>query len=529
MKLLTFINAFLCTTMVFCQTQNRKNVIGYFPNWLYENYPITRIPFNKYTHINYAFALQNKEGGEPHFEDDWAVENYLPKIVESAHKVDTKVLLSIGGWSGSQKFSSMVASSKQRQKFIQWNLNFIQKYKTDGVDIDWEYPSKQGTGCNQVNKMDTDHFLLLLKELRMALDQFFPKDYKLITMAVHAQPFINENGMPSSDVSSFVPYFDFINIMTYDINGAWAEITGPNAPFEAEANKSSYVQSIHAWKNAGIPKEKINAGLAFYGRSMQAKSDMTITKSQYQEAIKGAPQGDSDDTYWTNPSCSNDVQGYSGIWKWSNLRSQGLISNNDKSTTTNHLNWIRFWDNVSKTPWLFNPNSKTFISYDDPESLSIKVEHALCEDIAGVMIWDIHQDYNNELINAVSQINSESFKCIHSATFRNDKSRKFEQIQSYPKSPLSNIPSEGTKCNLSQKSTCIQSGISNHWLTCDTNRWMIRECPKDLTCHDTNDGILCDYTMEEKFFIRFQQQLQKWKDILKHLAFPTEQPTDEKL
>ncbi|KAI9299531.1 glycoside hydrolase superfamily [Cunninghamella echinulata] len=82
-----------------------------------------------------AFALQNKEGGESHFEDDWAVNNYFPKIIDAAHKVNTKVLLSVGGWLGSKKFSSMVASSQQRQKFIQWHIDFIQKYKTDGIDI----------------------------------------------------------------------------------------------------------------------------------------------------------------------------------------------------------------------------------------------------------------------------------------------------------------------------------------------------------------------------------------------------------
>jgi chitinase len=49
--------------------------------------------------------------------------------------------------------------------------------------------------------------------------------------------------------------------------------------------------------------------------------------------------------------------------------------------------WERNWDPVSQTPWLFNSETKHFISYDDPESLSIKVDHAVCEDLAGVMVW----------------------------------------------------------------------------------------------------------------------------------------------
>lgn len=72
---------------------------------------------------------------EPTFTDNWAIEAYLPRIVEHAHQAGTKVLLSVGGWTGSQRFSSMVATPQTRKKFIDWNLQFIQDYDTDGVDI----------------------------------------------------------------------------------------------------------------------------------------------------------------------------------------------------------------------------------------------------------------------------------------------------------------------------------------------------------------------------------------------------------
>ncbi|KAG1437381.1 hypothetical protein G6F56_013136 [Rhizopus delemar] len=82
-----------------------------------------------------TFAVLNNPDHLPSFTDDWAVESSLPKIVQMAHQSKTKVLLSVGGWTGSQKFSPMVASKASRAKFIQWNINFIEQYKTDGVDI----------------------------------------------------------------------------------------------------------------------------------------------------------------------------------------------------------------------------------------------------------------------------------------------------------------------------------------------------------------------------------------------------------
>lgn len=120
-----------------------------------------------------------------------------------------------------------------------------------------------------------------------------------------------------------------------DINGAWAATTGPNAPFQADEGKGapfSFVESkytimtckyhvcspftlgIRDWKNAGVPANKITAGLAFYGRTMKAKADMTKQLSQFQESETGAPKGDSDDAYWNDPSCNVEPAGLSGMY-----------------------------------------------------------------------------------------------------------------------------------------------------------------------------------------------------------------------
>lgn len=73
-----------------------------------------------------------------------------------------------------------------------------------------EYPGRQGAPCNVVSPQDSANYLLLLKELRAALDLEFPSKHKLITAAVRVQPFDNANGSPMSNVAAYVPYFDFI-------------------------------------------------------------------------------------------------------------------------------------------------------------------------------------------------------------------------------------------------------------------------------------------------------------------------------
>ena len=63
---------------------------------------------------------------------------------------------------------------------------------------------------------------------------------------------------------------------------------------------------------------------------------------------------------------------YSGVWKYKNLREQGVVDQYGNARAP----WIRKFDQESQMPWLFNPFTKQFISYDDRESLRLKVDYA---------------------------------------------------------------------------------------------------------------------------------------------------------
>ncbi|KAL0080653.1 glycoside hydrolase superfamily [Phycomyces blakesleeanus] len=380
-----------------------KILLGYFPNWLGSSYPVSKINLSKYTHINYAFAEMAK-GDVPEWPDKSVVDVQLPQLVKAAHAKKTKVLISIGGWSGSRTFSTMVSSSSRRKKFINWQISQIKKYNIDGIDIDWEYPGTQGQGCNVVNlNSDTSNFLKLLKELRTSLDTTFGAKKKEITIATHVNTFVNAAGN-MKNVSAFAKVLDRINIMTYDINGAWGANTGPNAPFNYQPGEGSisFVSSIQTWLDAGVPANKLVAGIAFYGRATTAKQNMLITKYQYQPQITGKPaQGDSLDGPWKDLSCPADSGDRTGIWRYEKIRSQGLLSSPTKAVSP----WVRTWDSVSQTPWLFNPKTNTYLTYDDPASIAVKVNHTLCKKLGGLMVWSVEQDSSNgELLNAAYSV-----------------------------------------------------------------------------------------------------------------------------
>ncbi len=88
-------------------------------------------------------------------------------------------------------------------------MNFVVSRGYDGLDIDWEPISS------------ASQFKLFIPELRAALDAAKPG--LLLTIA--------SMGGDGSTIASVQQHFDQINIMTYDMSGAWQGwVVWHNAP-----------------------------------------------------------------------------------------------------------------------------------------------------------------------------------------------------------------------------------------------------------------------------------------------------------
>jgi hypothetical protein len=70
----------------------------------------------------------------------------------------------------------------------------------------WEYPAKQGIGCNTVSLNDGANFLAFLKTLRTMKGA----ENLLLSAAVPVKPFIGSEGSPLSDVTAFAKVLDYI-------------------------------------------------------------------------------------------------------------------------------------------------------------------------------------------------------------------------------------------------------------------------------------------------------------------------------
>jgi chitinase len=215
-------------------------------------------------------------------------------------------------------------------------------------------------------------------------------------MAVRTAPF-DKDGAPLLDVRAFATVTDRINIMAYDMYGPWSGVTGPNAALTnpVDASNSDY-GAVNAWYKAKWPLSKIALGLPFYGRSVTTKQGVSAaTKAKVLAGQKVTLKLMGVPILSTPPMGDADDAEHSGVWKWSGLRTTGPLG-------TNTRGWVSGWDDPTRTPWFYNVLDKTFITYDDTRSLGLKSTWAVCKaKLGGVMIWDLSQDYKNELINAV--------------------------------------------------------------------------------------------------------------------------------
>src|SRR5262249_3982374 len=130
------------------------------------------------------------------------------QLLKAAHP-NLQTVISIGGWTGSAKFSDAALTAESRQKFASSCVDFIMRDGFDGIDIDWEYPTGGGDTGNIERAEDRDNFILLLTELRSQLDAQGKKDGKhyLLTIAAPA----GKESYSGLDWTQIYPQLDWIN------------------------------------------------------------------------------------------------------------------------------------------------------------------------------------------------------------------------------------------------------------------------------------------------------------------------------
>ncbi|GAA5854560.1 hypothetical protein JCM8547_004885 [Rhodosporidiobolus lusitaniae] len=361
----------------------------YWPAYNSETQGPIEVPF-EYADIAYYFLTVTTPTGFDLPSDGSQSASDIAPFVKAAKKAGSKPVFSIGGWDGSIYFSNLTDTEEQRETFVKQVEEFMEKYEFEGVDLDWEYPGSQGIGCNSISSSDSANFLELLKLLRKKLGS-----KKLITAAVSTSGLIGENGEVLSDFSPYGEYLDYLNLMTYDVSGSWSETTGPNSPLRTCLSDTSVEAAVKLWTSRGFPASKILLGIPSYAISFTTTHSSLIkqyirngkwTSVLYQEWNGVVPMGaEGDSNASVTDVCGTTTEAYNGQWQYSQLISEGILSSDGK---TGLNGFKRRFDSCSQTPFLFNPDKKQLIAYDDAQSAGVKAAWAKKNGLAGVMIFD---------------------------------------------------------------------------------------------------------------------------------------------
>jgi chitinase len=344
-------------------SQSSKAIIAYiFPKD--KQLTASDVAVGKLTRINYAFAnLRNGRivEGFAHDADNLTLLNSLKRDNPSL-----EVVISVGGWTWSGNFSDMALTKQSRSIFIESAVKFVELYNLDGLDIDWEYPGMIGDG-NHFRPEDITNYTLLLKELRKRFNKEEKKlGHHLVTSIATGA---SADFLAHTEMAKAQKYVDTVNLMTYDfyIPGE-DKTTGNHAPLytnPADPKQISADRSVHEYEMAGVPPRKIVLGVPFYGKSWAEVPDQN--HGLFQQG-KQSPS-----TYLP----------YSSF--------EGLMNNG----------YVRYWDSISKAPYLYNEQTHTFVSYEDPESLKGKCEYIVDRHLGGVMFWEYFGDPSLSLVDTI--------------------------------------------------------------------------------------------------------------------------------
>ncbi|KAI8980998.1 chitinase [Pilobolus umbonatus] len=357
----------------FTQTPDESYIIaGYFINWgIYDrDFNVVDLKATKMSHVLYAFANVNKDGtvvlGDPWADTDikFTPEKTVDGVQDGWKENDEdlhgnfkqlallkqanrhlKVSLSIGGWSWSTHFSQIAAHPDTRSQFVTTAIDHLTHLGLDGIDIDWEFPK---------DKKDAENYVLLLKEIREALDlyqqRYDPTDEPfLLSVAMPTGP-ENYKILPLHKIREYV---DIFYLMAYDFAGDWDDVTGhQSALYGGALNVDQAVMDFIA---AGVPPKKIVVGLPLYGRGF------SHTQNKTGSSYKGVPDGS-----WEK-----------GSYDYKDLPMEDAIE---------------YYDSERVASWSYNTRTNEFVTYDTPTVVRKKCEYITDKQLGGAMFWELSAD-----------------------------------------------------------------------------------------------------------------------------------------
>ena len=343
------------------------------------NYHPELLPLDELTHIIFSFTEVIDQ--EMKFKNPDFPEKLSMLVDQKKDHPHIKVMIACGGWGGSGGFSEMAASQENRKRFVDSVIRFINEYKLDGLDIDWEYPGMRGAG-NPYLPEDKENFTSLMRELRESMDAT-GKELTLTFASAGWKRYYEH-----VELKEVMKYANYMNVMTYDLVGGRTPFTGHHTNLgwvEPEDLEGTPAQRIMNERDFPLDPRSAEKIISFCIEQGVDPSQIVIGAAFYGRAWQGVP-----------PENNGLYQGNKGVWigwaPYSDIRANYEGKNG----------FVRYWDPVAKAPYLYNAGDSLFISYEDTVSAKLKTEYALKNGLGGIMFWELRLDTNERgLLDAI--------------------------------------------------------------------------------------------------------------------------------
>jgi len=316
---------------------NKKVVLGYYSIFAESDWENIRFD-NLSTLALYNIAPTSN--GSLREDYDSVISDHIDQLIIKAHNNGVKVVFSFGPPVGETEIiDSLLGNASAKNNTLNNILGFIQKHNFDGVDVDIEgiNPTNSITGTS--NKVLMTNFI---KDLRTKLNTVNSNYSIYLVIGSYYQ---HEDEV--LDIGNIQNYVDYIMMIGYDYY--IGPIAGSNAPIDSHNEDPSIRDSVGHYSGL-MNKSKLLLGVGWFGyeRTTQTGNLSSVATDDgipygYQDMKEGAAQ------------------------------------------------YGRIWDNTWKTPWYKYQVNGTWYQghYDDIESLSIKYDLVISQNLAGIGIWQL--------------------------------------------------------------------------------------------------------------------------------------------
>lgn len=363
-------------------------VTGYLPgDWQHGDGRIGILntdDWNTLTHVvHFAAGLKNDAG------DGWVLDfdygstgkvsqTKRTQAIQLAHQNNVPILFSVNAWvDGYPGYHEVLTNTAKRTKLVN-NLITVLKEGYDGLDIDLE-PVRSG-----------ESYETFITELQAEMKKVNKTNNSKMMLE---RPLLAVAATPSDNAAALLApvqdKIDQINIMAYDMATIWQCETWHDSAlydggykYQTTGGAMFSVDSVvKTFTTAGIPAHKLGLGISLEARIWQGGT--------FAGSSNGAllPR-----QLWDNSANCSTSGNRPKNWNDNTTPREGFA----ELMKNRYQPAYYQWDSATRMPYLSVDQSGSandmFISYNDPRSVSEKVNYVKNKGLGGLMIWELGRE-----------------------------------------------------------------------------------------------------------------------------------------